>query len=61
MTIEVLGGDIHLIDLQTRLPMGMQEAGWIVLPSGGTFSSHRLDYAYVEKSNEEYNQVRHLP
>ena len=45
-------------ELQLRLPMAMQEAGWIVLPSGGTFASHRLDYAYLEKSDEEQEAAR---
>ena len=35
-------------DLQSRLPLSMQRAGWVLLPSGGTFASHRLDYAYVD-------------
>ena len=45
--------------LQMRMPLGMREAGWVVLPSGGTFTSHRLDYAYIEKSAEEQQEARH--
>ena len=45
--------------LQMRMPLGMREAGWIVLPSGGTLASHRLDYAYIEKSAEEQQEARH--
>jgi len=25
----------------------MQDAGWLLLPSGGTWASHRLEYAYI--------------
>ena len=33
--------------LQRRLPASMQDAGWLLLPSGGTWASHRLEYAYI--------------
>jgi hypothetical protein len=44
--------DAEAADLQSRLAPSMQRAGWVVLPSGGTFASHRLDYAFIEPARE---------
>lgn len=33
--------------LQVKIPQSLCEAMWVVLPSGGSFASHRLNYAFV--------------
>ena len=49
--------EVH--SLQERLPASMQDAGWVVLPSGGTFASHRLDYAFIDlERNRRAEQER---
>jgi len=40
-------GEAEASGLQRRLPASMQDAGWLLLPSGGTWASHRLEYAYI--------------
>jgi len=52
--------DAEIEELQRRLPLSMKQAGWILMPSGGTRASHRLDYAYVGGEADVAASVTHF-
>ena len=52
--------DAEAEELQRRLPLSMKQAGWILMPSGGTKASHRLDYAYIGGEADVAASVTHF-